>query len=50
MIWNIDPVIARIGPFAVRWYSLFFALGFLVGYFITKKMFQKEHRDVMSRC
>lgn len=46
MIWNVDPVIARIGPFALRWYSLFFALGFLVGYFIVKAMFQREQRDV----
>ena len=46
MIWNVDPVIARIGPLALRWYSLFFALGFLVGYFIVREMFKKEHRDV----
>ncbi|MBI4263139.1 MAG: prolipoprotein diacylglyceryl transferase, partial [Acidobacteria bacterium] len=46
MIWNVDPVIARIGPLALRWYSLFFALGFLVGYFIVKEMFKKEQRDV----
>lgn len=46
MIWNVDPVIARVGPFTLRWYSLSFALGFIVGYFIVKKIFQNEHRDV----
>lgn len=46
MIWNVDPVIARIGPFALRWYGLFFALGFLVGYLIFTRVLQKEHRDV----
>jgi phosphatidylglycerol:prolipoprotein diacylglycerol transferase len=46
MIWNVDPEIARIGPFAIRWYSLFFALGFLVGYFIIRAIFRKEQRDV----
>lgn len=46
MIWNVDPVIASVGPFALRWFSLFFALGFIVGYFIVKTIFQNEHRDV----
>lgn len=46
MIWNVDPVIARVGPFALRWYSLFFALGFIVGYFIVKQIFRNEHRNV----
>lgn len=46
MIWNVDPVIAEVGPLALRWYSLFFALGFIVGYFILQKIFRYEHRDV----
>lgn len=45
MIWNIDPEIIHFGPFALRWYGLFFALGFLVGYFIVKRLFESEHRD-----
>ncbi|OGA65254.1 MAG: prolipoprotein diacylglyceryl transferase [Betaproteobacteria bacterium RIFCSPLOWO2_12_FULL_65_14] len=45
MVWDIDRVIVRIGPVALRWYSLLFALGFLVGYFIVKRIFEKEGRD-----
>jgi len=28
--WNVDPEIFRIGSFAVRWYGLLFAGGFLI--------------------
>lgn len=30
--------------FAIRWYSLFFALTFVVGYMILKKMFARDNR------
>ncbi len=40
--WNVDPEIFRIGKFAVRWYGLLFASGFLFGYMIMAKMFRKE--------
>ncbi len=32
---EIDPVIFRIGPFAMRWYGLMYILGFLAGYGLT---------------
>ena len=31
IIWDIDPVLLRLGSFGVRWYGLLFALGFLLG-------------------
>lgn len=40
--WNVSPEIFDIGIFAVRWYGLMFALGFLVGYQIMVKMFNFE--------
>jgi len=40
--WNVNPEIFRLGNFAVRWYGLFFALAFLLGYIIVGKMFKKE--------
>jgi phosphatidylglycerol:prolipoprotein diacylglycerol transferase len=40
--WNVDPEIFRIGSFAVRWYGLLFASGFVFGYYILKKMFANE--------
>jgi prolipoprotein diacylglyceryl transferase len=43
--WNPDPEIFRIGPFAIRWYGLLFASGFLFGYIIMRKMFKNEGYD-----
>lgn len=40
--WDIDPVFFHIGPFAVRYYSLFFAIAFWLGYVIMQKMFTNE--------
>ncbi|SHE33712.1 prolipoprotein diacylglyceryl transferase [Cnuella takakiae] len=40
--WNIDPEIFRLGGFALRYYSLLFALAFLLGYWLMKKMFVRE--------
>ncbi len=40
--WDIDPEIFNIGSFAVRWYGLLFALGFLLGYQLVERMFKKE--------
>jgi prolipoprotein diacylglyceryl transferase len=49
IIWNGSPEIFSIGPFALRWYGLLFALGFLVTqqilYYIHK-MEGKPDRDV----
>lgn len=42
ILWDIDPEIFRLGPLAVRWYGLLFALGFLLGYYIVEKMFKKD--------
>jgi prolipoprotein diacylglyceryl transferase len=40
--WNVEPEIFRIGSFAVRWYGLLFASGFVFGYYIMKKIFKNE--------
>jgi len=42
ILWDVDPEIFKIGPIAVRWYGLLFALGFLLGYYIVERMFKKE--------
>jgi phosphatidylglycerol:prolipoprotein diacylglycerol transferase len=42
MVWDVDREIVGIGIFALRWYSLLFALGIVVGYFIMKRMFEAE--------
>ena len=40
--WNVDPELIRVGSFAVRWYGLLFASGFLIGYYIGEKMLKSE--------
>ena len=40
--WNIDPAIYD-GVLTLRYYSLFFAVSFLLGFSIVKKMFLKEN-------
>lgn len=40
--WNPDPIIIELGGFALRWYSLLFATGFIIGFFILRRLFEKE--------
>lgn len=40
--WNADPVLFHLGGFSLRWYSLAFAVGFLVGYEIVARIFRHE--------
>jgi phosphatidylglycerol:prolipoprotein diacylglycerol transferase len=40
--WNASPEIVQIGPLTLRWYGLLFALGFLLGLFMVRRMFREE--------
>ena len=40
--WNVDPVLFHIGSLGIRYYSLFFAIAFWLGYVITDKMFRDQ--------
>lgn len=42
ILWNADPVLFSLGPVAVRWYGLCFAIGFFIGYQIVASMFKHE--------
>lgn len=46
MIWDIDREIVGIGVFALRWYSMLFALGIVLSYFIMKRMFEREGKSL----
>ena len=41
-IHNIDPVLLRLGPFEIRYYGLFFVLGFVIAYFILNYLVKKR--------
>ncbi len=40
--WNANPVLCRLGPLEIRWYSLMFVIGFTFGYYLFKKFFRRE--------
>lgn len=43
IIWNPDDTIIDLGFYALRWYSVLFALGFVFSYIILRKYFKKEN-------
>ncbi len=45
---GIDPVFLRLGPVELRWYGLMYMLGFVVAYFVMRRMV-RVHRLGMSR-
>lgn len=45
LVWNVSPEIFRLGPFAPRWYGVFFALGFFLGYMIMVQIYRRENRE-----
>lgn len=50
--WSVSPEIIQIGPFSLRWYGLLFALGFLLGLFMVRKMFLAENapEEWLDKC
>jgi len=40
--WHVDPVLIHIGTFGIRWYSLLFVSGFIIGYYLVRWMFRTE--------
>ena len=45
----IDPVLFQIGPLQIRYYGILYALAFLVGYFILKKLAPKRSQSAMRQ-
>ena len=40
--WSVNPEIIAIGPLSLRWYSILFISGFVLGWFIFKWFFKRE--------
>lgn len=47
-VWDISPEIVSIGPLALRWYSLLFALSFIGGYAVVRNGYLREGKDLRS--
>jgi phosphatidylglycerol---prolipoprotein diacylglyceryl transferase len=43
--WNVRPELVQLGPLAIRWYGVFFAILFIVGLLIGRWQFRIEHKD-----
>lgn len=43
--WNVDPILFHIGSVEIRYYSLLFLTGFVVGMYIFSKMLMRENKD-----
>jgi len=46
--WRVSPEIFSIGPFAIRWYGLLFASGFLIGYYLMQAIYKREQKPVAN--
>lgn len=42
VVWNIDPTAFSIGGLEIRWYGVFFAICFVLGYYIMQHFCKKE--------
>lgn len=42
IVWNVNPEIVTLGPVVLRWYGIMWAIGFLVGYSIEEKVYNRE--------
>lgn len=42
IVWDVKPQIADLGFIELRWYSMLFLIGFIIGYYILSKIFKKE--------
>jgi len=40
--WNVDPVIFHIGKLAIKYYSLLFVSGFILGYYLFMWFYKRE--------
>ena len=44
--WHVQPEIFHIGSLGIRWYSLLFVSGFILGWYIFKWFFKREKIDL----
>ena len=40
--WNVDPVNFHLGSIELRWYSVLFVSGFILGWYIMRSFFRRE--------
>lgn len=45
---NINPVLLEVGPFQIRYYGLFYALGFVIAYFLIYYLAKRKKLNIMK--
>ena len=45
IIWEPNPIAVDFGVLRISWYGLTWSLSIIVAYFLTKAIFNKEHKD-----
>ncbi|MCQ2167142.1 MAG: prolipoprotein diacylglyceryl transferase [Bacteroidales bacterium] len=40
--WHANPVLFNLGPLPIRWYSLLFVSGFIIGWYVFRYFFRRE--------
>ena len=49
--WHVDPVLIHLGNFGIRWYSLLFVAGFVIGWYLFRWFFRRESaKSFSTRC
>ena len=48
-IHNFDPILFDFGLFAIRWYSLAYIFGILIGWWLSKKLILKKFNHIDLR-
>ena len=52
-IHNLDPIFINLGPLEIRWYSMAYIIGILMGWWLGKKLFRKKaeilNQDINSK-
>ncbi len=46
IVWDINPILLKLGSLTIRWYSLLFVAGFPLGYYLFVKFYKREGINV----
>lgn len=42
IVWDVDPILFKVGSWEVRWYGLMWGLGFILAYEMVSRLFKKR--------
>ncbi|MCF0210278.1 MAG: prolipoprotein diacylglyceryl transferase [Bacteroidales bacterium] len=46
VLWDVSPVIFRLGSMEIRWYGILFCFAFIISYYLLKKLYQKDNISI----